>query len=170
VLEDRVGLAEEAYPVPEWPLALHRHYDRREIIAAVGEVEPGGKKSTPQGGILKLEELRRELLFVTLDKSGSDFSPSTRYRDYAISHDVFHWETQGAASVSRPSGQRYIESPGNGWSFYLFVRTDPAAAYAFLGPVTYGSHAGDRPIAITWRITHPMPGVLFDRYRTLVSG
>jgi hypothetical protein len=137
VLDDRVGLADEIYPVPEWPLALHRHYGRREIIAAVGEVEPGKKLSLPQGGIYKVGDSRRELLFVTLDKSGSDFSPSTRYRDYAISRELFHWETQGGASVNRPSGRRYLDSPGNGWSFYLFVRTDPDAAYAFLGPDIY---------------------------------
>ena len=97
-----------------------------------------------QGGILKLDE-RRELLFVTLDKSGTGFSPSTRYKDHAISRDLFHWETQGAASVSRPSGQRYIESPGNGMTFQLFVRSAPTDAFGFLGPVRYQSHTGDRP-------------------------
>ena len=30
-------------------------------------------------------------------------------------------------AASRPSGRRYIESSGNGWSFYLFVRTDTRA-------------------------------------------
>jgi len=32
------------------------------------------------------------------------------------------------------------------------------------------SHAGDRPISITWKLQHAMPAVLFDRYATLVSG
>jgi hypothetical protein len=88
-----------------------------------------------QGGILQLKDVKRELLFVTLDKSGKDFSPTTRYRDYAISPELFHWETQGAASVSRPTGRRYLDSHTNGWSFYLFVRTDPEATFAFLGAV-----------------------------------
>jgi len=169
VLEDRVSLAADAYPVPDWPLALHRHYVRREILAAVGFVGPGDKKTVTQGGLLRLPDSKRELLFVTLDKSGKRFSPAIRYRDYAISSDRFHWETQNVASVARPSGQRYIDSPRNGWSFFLFVRTDPEAAYAFLGPVRYESHAGDRPIAITWRLEHTMPAALFDAYATLVS-
>jgi superfamily II DNA or RNA helicase/HKD family nuclease len=169
VLEDRVSLAADLYPVPDWPLALHRHYRRREILAAVQFVSPGGKKKVPQGGLLGFPDSKRELLFVTLDKSGKRFSPAIRYRDYAISPDRFHWETQNVASVSRPSGQRYIESPDNGWSFFLFVRTDPNAAYAFLGPVLYQGHSGDRPIAITWRLEHSMPAVLFDAYATLVS-
>ena len=169
VLDERIPLPRDEYPEPDWPLALHRHYHRREILAAVGFVRPGQKKKLIQGGVLQLQDRRRELLFVTLDKSGAGFSPTTRYRDYALSRDLFHWETQGAASVTRPSGRRYID-PAAGWTFHLFVRPAPRAAYAFLGPVTYVSHAGDRPIAITWRLRHSMPAALFDRYATLASG
>jgi hypothetical protein len=170
VLDERLGLAEETYPVAEWPLALHRHYTRREIVAAVGFVKPGKKGVTPQSGILMLPEEKREILFVTLDKSASSFSPSTRYRDYAISPTLFHWETQSAASVARPSGRRYLESPENGWSFFLFVRSDPEAPYAFLGPVQLESASGDRPIGITWRLAHAMSGGLFDKFATLAQG
>jgi superfamily II DNA or RNA helicase/HKD family nuclease len=167
VLSERLSIARAVQPVAEWPLLLHRHYSRREIVAAIGFVRAGAKGSIPQGGILKLADERRELLFVTLDKSGKSFSPSTRYRDYAISTDLFHWETQSSASVARESGRRYIESATNGWTFYLFVRTDPEATYAFLGPVKYDKHAGDRPIAITWRIETPMPAGLAERFKTL---
>lgn len=170
VLDDRLGLADEVYPVAEWPLALHRHYTRREIVAGIGFVRPGKKGVTPQSGILMLADEKREILFVTLDKSASSFSPSTRYRDYAISPTLFHWETQSAASVARASGRRYLDSPGNGWSFYLFVRSDPDAPYAFLGPVTLQASSGDRPIGITWRLEHAMAGSLFDRFATLAQG
>jgi hypothetical protein len=155
--------------VPEWPLALHRHYGRREIAAAVGHVEAGDKAVSLQTGILGLPN-QRELLFVTLDKSGKSFSPTTRYRDYAISPELFHWETQAGASISRPSGKRYFESRTNGWQFFLFVRTDPESTFAFLGPVTYETHSGDRPIAITWRLRTPMPASLYERYATLRPG
>ena len=170
VLEDRVALAAQVYPVADWSLALHRHYSRREIAAGVGFVHAGDKSPTLQGGILQLKDVKRELLFVTLDKSGKDFSPSTRYRDYAISPELFHWETQGAASVERPSGRRYLDSGTNGWSFYLFVRTDPEATFAFLGPVRYVAHSGDRPIGITWKLETTMPAVLYERYATLRPG
>lgn len=170
ILEDRVALAEHSFPVPEWSLALHRHYRRREIITAVGYIGEGDKGIALQTGVLKLPEtndgVRRELLFVTLDKSGKSFSPTTRYRDYASSPTEFHWETQAIASVSRPSGKRYVE-PAQGWQFFLFVRTDPEAAYAFLGRVHYRSHSGDRPISIVWRLEQPMPAALYDRYATL---
>lgn len=167
VLSDRVALAQGLYPVPDWPLALHRHYEQREILAAVAYLKPGRKVSHIQAGVLMLKDPPRELLLVTLDKSARSFSPTTRYRDYAISRELFHWESQGRTSV-HGTGRRYIE-PGE-QTFYLFVRTDPEAAYAFLGPVEYLSHSGDRPIAITWRLRYPMPAALFEQYATLASG
>ena len=107
---------------------------------------------------------------MTLDKSGKDFSPTTRYRDYAISPQLFHWETQGNASVSSSAGRRYLESGSNGWTFYLFVRSNKDGAFAFLGQVYYQSHTGDRPIAITWRLATAMPAALYERYATLRPG
>lgn len=169
VLHERVALALETYPVPEWPLALHRHYRQREILAGVGHVLPGQKAMTLQAGVLGLKEELRELLFVTLDKSGASFSPTTRYRDFAISPTLFHWESQSSANVAT-TGRRYTESPANGWTFYLFVRTDPDSPYAFLGPVERESHQGNKPIGITWRLSHAMPGALFDQFATLAQG
>lgn len=166
VLADRLSLPDDIFPEPDWPLALHRHYSRFEIAAAIGYKQPGDKAGVPQGGIFKHTE-QRELLFVTLDKSGKSFSPTTRYRDYAISPALFHWETQSIASVSNESGKRYIESPQNGWRFFLFVRTDPDAPFAFCGPVSYKSHEGDRPIAITWHLQHALPAALYQRFATL---
>ena len=166
VLSSRVPLPEDVFPVAEWPLALHRHYTRFEIAAAVGYKQAGDKAGVPQAGILKVQG-QRELLFITLDKSGKSFSPTTRYRDYAISPQLFHWETQSVASVHGESGRRYIQSPANGWRFFLFVRTDPDAPYAFCGPAVYQSHEGDRPIAITWRLEHALAAGLYQRYATL---
>ena len=57
-------------------------------------------------------DLWTELLFVTLDKSEGGFSPTTSYRDYAISREQFHWETQNSAAEDTPTGRRYIEQSG----------------------------------------------------------
>ena len=170
VLTDRVGLADETYPVPAWPLALHRHYERREIVAAVGAAQPGKKGNSPQAGIMMLKEEQRELLFVTLDKTSASFSPTTRYRDYAISPTLFHWETQAIASRDRPTGRRYLDSAINKWTFWLFVRTDKEAPFAFLGEAKLESATGDRPIAITWRLENAIPGGLFGEFSTLAQG
>ena len=34
--------------------------------------------------------------------------------------------------------------------------------YLFVGPATYVSHTGDRPIAITWRLKHALPVDFFN--------
>ena len=68
------------------------------------------------------------------------------------------------------SGRRYVESAHNGWRFYLFVRANKRAAYAFLGPARYVSHQGDRPIAITWRLEHALPAMLYQRYASRAQG
>ena len=170
VLEDATARAGDVYPEADWPLALHRRYDRFEIIAAVGHRGPGDKISIPQGGILKLEASRRELLFVTLDKSGGTFSPTTSYRDRAISRTQFHWETQGGASVTSAAGRRYLDSPGNGWRFFLFVQATKGEPYVFLGAASYLAHAGDRPIGITWALAHAMPAALYDEFALLAPG
>jgi len=169
-LDDRISLAHDTYPVPDWPLALHRHYESREILAAIGRATAGQKNPCVVRGIFKVPDTQQELLLVTLDKSSGNFSPTTRYLDYAISPSRFRWETPSNATVTRDSGRRYIESPANGCSFYLFVRTDNQSPYAFLGPVRYVSHEGDRPIQIEWQLETPMPARLFDRYATLTPG
>jgi superfamily II DNA or RNA helicase/HKD family nuclease len=166
VLAERIPLAKDEYPVDEWPLALHRHYTRQEIFAAVGQVELGGKRGISPKGTLNVGN-DRELLFVTLKKSSREFSPTTRYRDHAISPVLFHWETPSIASVDRPSGRRYLESPTNGFRFYLFVRPDLDTPFAFVGPVRYLKHEGDRPIAITWQLEKALPAVLYQQYATL---
>lgn len=167
---DEVSTARPAVcPEADWPLALHRRYQRREIVAAVGERGAGDKISVPQGGILKLDDTKRELLFVTLDKSGGDFSATTRYRDYAMSRDLFHWETQGGASVSSVAGRRYLESATNGWRFFLFVQLDKDEAYTFAGPLSYRTHEGDRPIGITWALRYPLPADLFEHFAVLAQ-
>lgn len=45
-------------------------------------------------GVFRLNEINTELLFVTLNKSDKDFSPSTMYDDYVVSEDRFHWMSQ----------------------------------------------------------------------------
>lgn len=170
VLRERIPLADETCPVADWPLALHHHYQRREILAGVGYIRPGMKKISHQIGVLQLKREKRELLLVTLDKSRGGFSTSTRYRDYAISPSLFHWETQSAVTPGAESGRRYAESATNGWSFHLFVRVNVEAPFAFLGPARLESWSGSGPMSITWRLDHAMPGSLFDRFATLAQG
>ena len=156
------------YPVAEWPLALHRHYERREILTACG-VWTETRKVPQQQGVERIAAQRRELLFVTLDKSDGGFSPTTRYRDYAISADRFHWETQNAVAAGSDRARHYAEHVANGWSMHLFVQTRRSEPFAYLGAVTHKSQQGSRPVQIVWRLSHPLPAALLDEYRTLAQ-
>jgi hypothetical protein len=157
----------EAYVEPDWPLALHRQYTRAEILVATGHLGEGDKPRGQMGGIRKDEETKRELFFVTLDKSGGDFSPTTSYRDYVMSPERFHWETQGTASRENSAGKRYLGSPANGWRFFLFVQLNKDEPYTFLGEIEFRDAKGDRPIGITWLLKQSLPADLFDRFAVL---
>jgi hypothetical protein len=169
VLAARVSTLASVVPVADWPLVVHRHYMRREILAACGYWTPK-KKTIQQQGVLRLDAERRELLFVTLDKSDRGFSPTTRYRDFAISHDEFHWETQNSVGADSDTARRYAEHAARGWTIHLFVQTKKGAPFAYLGPVYHARSEGSRPVAIVWRLEHPLPAALFQQYATLASG
>ncbi len=169
LLVERSNLPSIIHPVADWPLALHRHYSRREILTACG-VWNETRKVPHQQGIERIKDARRELLFVTLDKTDRGFSPTTRYRDYAISEDRFHWETQNAVAAGSASARHYAEHVDGGWSIHLFVQTRKGAPFAYVGPVIHERQEGSRPVQIVWRLEHALPAALLSEYRTLASG
>jgi superfamily II DNA or RNA helicase/HKD family nuclease len=167
LLEEETTLSHQ--PLPEapasWPLTLHARYERREIQAAVGHSKPTSRPLFNEG-CLPLPDEKIELMLVTLDKS-QGFAERVQYHDYAISPELFHWQTQNRAGADNATGRRYLESPGNGWRFQLFVRENQESAYVALGPVSLEKHEGDRPISITWRLKHVMPMEIFRRFSVL---
>ena len=120
-----------------------------------------------RGGVLHLKERKLDVFFVTLQKSEDEYSPTTMYEDYLISHDLFHWQTQSNTSEQSSTGQRYLRHGEMGYTPLLFVRETKnlpsglTAPYHFLGPCQYVSHTGSRPISITWRLKHPVPAGLY---------
>ncbi|MCA9543799.1 MAG: DUF3427 domain-containing protein, partial [Myxococcales bacterium] len=75
------------------PLHVHAQYTRNEIMAAFGDLR-GGQLYEPREGVVYLSDPKVNLLFVTIQKDPDDYSPSTLYRDHALSPDRFHWESQ----------------------------------------------------------------------------
>jgi hypothetical protein len=149
----------------EWPLHLYGRYEIREILTAVGWLSES--RRTPfQAGVLALEAAKVECLFVTLDKT-EGYHDRISYRDYAISPDIFHWQTQNHAGPDTPAGRRYIESPENGWRFFLFVRENKEAAYCALGPATKVHIEGDRPMSLQWKLDVGLPMELFRSFSVL---
>jgi superfamily II DNA or RNA helicase/HKD family nuclease len=143
------------------PLKIHARYQREEILAALDFPR---MPNSFREGVLYLEHLNVDAFFITLKKSEADYSPSTMYADYPISRDLFHWESQSTTSVTSKTGQRYLSGSS---TVLLFVRQEQkddfgTSPYLFLGPATYVSHTGDRPIAITWRLGTQMPMDFFN--------
>ena len=46
---------------------------------------------------------------------------------------------------------------------------DDERAFWFLGPATYVGHEGERPMSITWRLEHALPGDLFASFAAAVA-
>jgi hypothetical protein len=107
---------------------------------------------------------------VTLEKSERDYSPSTRYKDHAISPVLFHWQSQSGTTQQSPTGQRYIRHRDFGGHILLFVRPRKRQdgrplPYTFLGPADLESFRGERPISFVWRLRRPLPADLFREAR-----
>lgn len=125
-------LEERAEHVPEpldrhmaWrhhiPLAVHSHASLDEILAAFGRMTFERRNRLRQG--VDFDPVTQsDLFFVTLEKAEGHYSPSTMYRDYAISPELFHWESQSTTSVRSPTGQRYLNHQARGTHVLLFVR------------------------------------------------
>lgn len=154
---------------PDVPLQVHARYTRLEILAALG-VGQGAKVAPWQTGVRWVEEARADLLAFTLDKTRGSFSPTTRYRDYAISRELIHWESQSATRADSPTGLRYRQHRAQGSDVLLFARlgTDQRAFW-FLGPAEYVGHVGELPMAVTWRLHHPLPGDLLAAFAAAVA-
>jgi len=103
-----------------------------------------------------------------LRKTEKDYSPSTMYRDYAISSEFFHWESQSTTASNSPTGRRYQGHQESGDRILLFVRESKQDArretmpYTFLGEADYVNHTGGRPMQIVWKLHRPMPAEAFD--------
>lgn len=146
------------------PLLIHAVYTRAEILAAFGHGN-GLRTTSWQAGVLKLDEENVDLLAVTLDKNSGNFSPKTRYKDYAISPTIFHWESQSRVRAESDTGLRYQHHESMGREVLIFARLRAGdRGFWFLGPASYRSHRGELPMGIEWELTHPLPSDLFAQF------
>jgi hypothetical protein len=156
-VREKTGVAE--------PLAIHAEYTRDEILAGLGHWSLAERPDFREG-VLHIPKSKVDAFFVTLQKTEDEYSPTTMYEDYAISADLFHWQSQSTTSPESKTGQRYIGHRAAGYTPLLFVRerkqlaSGLAAPYAFLGPCEYVSHEGSKPVSIVWKLQHPMPARL----------
>ena len=146
---------------PDVPLCVHGTYSLFEVSLALGYCDPG-KPNVPREGVLHVPSLGLDAFFITVNKSECAYSPGTMYRDFALGNDRFHWESQNTTTPSSPTGVRYIHHEARGHEIWLFARSNKkgrgggAAPYTFLGPASYATHRGSRPIAFEWALRTPI--------------
>ena len=107
VLDARVTHLQHDLPShPDVPLRVHGRYTRIEILAAFG-IGANARVSPWQTGVYWANQAKADLLAFTLDKTSGQFSPTTRYHDYAISRDLMHWQSQSVTREDSETGLRY---------------------------------------------------------------
>ena len=90
------------------------------------------------------------------------------YEDYAVSADLFHWQSQSRDKESSDKIQRYIHHRENGGNISLFVREFKNSGswtmpYVFLGNADYVSHEGEQPVSFNWHLHTPIPADLLPK-------
>jgi hypothetical protein len=135
------------------------------VLAAIGASRAERPRPSREG-VFWDEPSNCDIFFVTLTKDERHYSPTTMYRDYAISRRLFHWESQSTTTERSPTGRRYVGQRERGGHVLLFLRpTRGHRAYTFAGTASYVSHQGERPMAITWRLDEPLTEELYASAR-----
>ena len=152
------------------PILTHGTYSQDEVMTAFGMRNP----SSMRQGVHYFADERCDVFFVTLRKTETEYSPTTRYNDYPISPELFHWESQNSTSAESPVGKRYVNHKANGSTVLLFVRSarnldSRTSPYYCCGPVEYVSHESERPMRVIWTLYTPLPHSRFLEFRA-VSG
>jgi hypothetical protein len=176
MLLDRIDFLEGEIVLPYvQPLKIHSRYTREQILAAFG-FHTFEKKSEIREGVAYSKEKNTELLFITLNKSEKDFSPTTLYDDFAISENIFHWQTQNAVSPDKGKGLTYINHLKTGKKILLFVReknedeNGNTMAFVFLGEGKLIDYYGSKPMSIQWELFNPMPAYLWKGAAKMAVG
>lgn len=176
ILIDKIDFLEGEIKLPySQPLKLHSRYTREQILAAFG-FHTFQKKSEIREGVAYSKEKNTELLFITLNKSEKDFSPTTLYEDFAISEKLFHWQTQNSVSPEKGKGLTYINHLQEKKRILLFVREKNEDEYGnvmasvFLGEGKLIEYYGSKPMSMKWELNEPMPPYLWKDSAKMAVG
>jgi superfamily II DNA or RNA helicase/HKD family nuclease len=153
------------------PLDLYCSYSRDQILVGLDYENPRNIRE----GVKYFPDKKLDVLFITLNKSDKDYSPTTMYKDYSVNDRLFHWQSQSTTSESSPTGLRYQHNRENGSKVLIFVREfkkglSVAAPYSCLGLADYVSHEGSKPMNILWCLHKPIPARFLKKTNKLIVG
>jgi len=151
------------------PILAHASYLRDELLGAVGWAyleSPDGSTRKSKGhqvGVEYLKDLDLDLFFVNLNKDEKKFTETTRYKDFALSKEVFNWQSQNKDSEESTAGLRYINQLTYKHDVLFCVREkSDGGAFKVLGLADYLSHKGSKPLEIQWQLRIPLDVETFD--------
>ncbi len=153
-------------------LETHADYSLAELIGAMQDDALGRLANLPREGVKYFPDLNLDLFLVTFQKD-EHISSTLNYRDYPISPELMHWESQSTTSLKSGAARRYINHASLGGKILLATRFNKknevgtAHAYTFLGCVDYVSHQGEKPIQFEWKLHRAMPKALYAEGRTV---
>ncbi len=176
ILIDNIDYLESDIQLPYLqPLKIHSRYTREQILAAFN-FSSFGQKSNIREGVAYSSEKNTELLFITLNKSDKNFSPTTLYEDFAISENLFHWQTQNNVKPESGRGKAYINHLNDNRKILLFVREKSEDEYGnvlgsvFLGEAKFIEYTGSKPMSIKWELKATMPPYLWKDSAKMAVG
>lgn len=176
ILIDKIDFKEIDIQLPyQLPLKMHARYTRDQISAAFGK-STFYKKWPSREGVLDIEDLNTELLFINLIKSEENFSPTTMYNDYAISDTLFHWQSQNSSRPDIGKGLSYITHQENDKKILLFIRerandaNGNTMSYVFIGEGDFKENEGAKPMNIKWELKEPIPLFLWKESAKMSVG
>jgi superfamily II DNA or RNA helicase/HKD family nuclease len=155
------------------PLFTHASYTRDELLGALGwacleknPLNPGNTKTRKskghQTGVAYLPDLDIDFFFVNLLKEESKFSVSTRYQDYALTPEIFCWDSQNSASLEHGDGARYASQQETRHDVLLAMREkSDGGSFKLIGLADFDSATGSRPIKIRWKLRTPLDAETF---------
>ena len=148
-------------------LRLYGCYTREEVFTLTGKQTATFRMQGSVTGVFDLKEQNVSLLFITLNKSDKDFSPTTQYNDYLINEYFFHFQSQNTDTHQNRGGKRYTEQLKTGRKILMFVRQEKKDGFGntcpfhCFGYVDFVSSYGDAPMNIKWKLREPaMPQYL----------
>ncbi len=158
----------------EIPLVLHGHYLDVELSVAFDAItKKEGRYRNFYTGVESVADGRYDLLLVTLDK-GDVKHEQLKYEDFPLDEWLFQWQSQSGTRADSRDGLRHLQPAQEGVIPLLFVRESRqdsrgiTSGFRYLGPVQPGSHRGERPITIEWKLSTPLLPEWVRRWRNVV--
>lgn len=140
-------------------LNLYKDYTRQDvhdIFSPETRFTPGSGTWGLQGIVENPNKRGDFVFFVTFGQRQADHT----FDEWITESGVFSWQSQPSQTFQDRRIQQFIGHDENQNSIYLFLRTQRAANYTYLGKLKYLSHDPDheKPVFLYWKLMDwPIP-------------